>query len=286
VLVTQKRLHALGYSAIATAILGMILYLNKKHVEEFFLLQRVPLHQEYRYSFGGGPPFTEHFLQLPDGGRINLLWFTAPERGSTDPRKVIVYYHGNSDNLARWGVHAKTFAKYGYDLIIYDFRGYGKSTGRRSEATLLQDADSIYAFAKRRYAEKNILVYGRSLGTGLAAHVAAAHAPAQLILETPYNNLVRVARYHIPLLPEAWPYAYTLRTDEVLGRVRCPITILHGTNDAVVPYASAAALKPLLTAGRDTFITLAGAGHRNLNTYEVYHSALARILTHGTYTQH
>jgi pimeloyl-ACP methyl ester carboxylesterase len=258
------------------AMLGFVGLWVADFVEETIIFRPVRLRQDYVYRFKG-LTFTEHFIDAPNDGRLNLLWFTADSTSKRSEKGVIVYCHGNADNLVRWGALAHDFVPLGYDIVFWDYRTYGKSTGKLNEANLLADAEAVYRFALQHYPEAGITLYGRSLGTGVAAHLAAAHKPVRLILETPYYNLIDMAERYLPFMPNSYQYKYTLRTDLFLPKAACPVHIFHGTADEVVPYDSGLRLRPLL-ADTNRFITIPGGKHKDLNTFAQYHAELKRIL--------
>ena len=141
-----------------------------------------PLAADFRFEFP--QKFSEVSLPV-DGATLSALHFTT-----NNPKGVVLFFHGNAGSLRRWGDVAESFTLRGYDLFIFDYRGYGKSSGKiASEQQLIKDAEQVYQYVSRRYAPRHIVVYGRSLGTGLAAQIALRHAPKMLILETPYVSL-------------------------------------------------------------------------------------------------
>lgn len=257
-------------------MVGLVGFSVADFLEETIIFRPVRLRQDYAYQFRG-LAFSEHFIDAPDGGRLNALWFTADSNGKPSARGVVVYCHGNADNLVRWGALAHDFVPLGYDIILWDYRTYGKSTGKLNEANLLADAELVYGFALQHYPESVVTLYGRSLGTGIAAHLATVHQPVRLVLETPYYSLIDMAERYIPFMPSGYRYKYNLRTDQYLPKVSCPVHIFHGTADEVVPYASGLRLKPLL-ADSNRFITIHGGRHKDLNTFAQYHTELKKIL--------
>src|SRR5690606_37179387 len=111
---------------------------------------------ETSHTFDFETPFEEYFRETPFGGKISCIHFKTP-----NPVGVIVYYHGNSDDLARWGSIAEELTKFSYDVLAMDYRGYGKSSGPRNEEYLYSDAQATYDFARKNYGEKNTVVYCR-----------------------------------------------------------------------------------------------------------------------------
>lgn len=247
-------------------LMVLVLYFFQEH----FIFLPEPLAPDYQYSFGS--KFEERNFEMADGANINALHFKA------DSSKGIIYYHhGNAGNLARWGGIAQYFVQFGYDVLIYDYRGYGKSTGNRSEKALHQDARHIYDELKKEWNEEEIVLYGRSLGSGMACHLAAHNHAKLLILETPFYSLQSMARWRFPILPTRLLVKYEMLNWKRLQEADMPIHIFHGTEDGVVPYWSG---QKLYEAAIDkaTFTTLEGAQHNNLIDFEGYRDQIGRIL--------
>ncbi len=252
------------------AILGYVmLCLLAYWGQELVVVHPVKLSPGHAFQFRF--PFHERMLRTPDGAELNVLWFKAPHS-----RGVVVYYHGNADNLVRWGQISNDIVTKGYDFVVWDYRSFGKSTGKVSEAILLQDAQLVYNFAKEHYPETRITVFGRSLGTGPASYIAAHNHPQRLILETPYYNFEDLATHYVPFLPHL-VLRYHFNTNLWLAQVRCPVHIFHGTADGVVPYHSGQKLEKLLKPG-DTFTTIPEGTHHNLGEYFAYQQQLKQIL--------
>src|SRR6185295_5609742 len=128
---------------------------------------------KYQYAF----PFEEFNFNTGDGGKINAIYFKVP-----NSRGVIYYLKGNSRSIKGWGKFAKDFVSNGYDFFMMDYRGFGKSRGKRTQAILFEDAQFLYTWLKDHYPEEKIVVFGRSLGSGIAARVASWNKPRLLIL--------------------------------------------------------------------------------------------------------
>jgi fermentation-respiration switch protein FrsA (DUF1100 family) len=238
-------------------------------VQERFLFHPQVLPQEFVYAFPGH--VTEVFLPV-DGATLSALHFTR-----TAPNGVVLYLHGNAETLRTADTAAEPFVQRGYDVFLLDYRGYGKSTGRiSSEAILLQDAQAAYTYLRQTYHEDQIIVYGRSLGTGLAVHLAATNAPQLLILEAPYLSLQDLIADKAPFIP-SFLLKYSLHSDRWIGMVRCPIYLFHGTRDGLIPYSSSQRLGTLITAPHQLTL-VQGAGHADIPAFAVYQEQLDRIL--------
>ncbi|MFC2133437.1 alpha/beta hydrolase [Bacteroidota bacterium] len=228
------------------------------------------LPENYKYNFT--TEFDELNFDLEDGSRINALLFK-----SDSPKGLIIYFHGNAGSLRGWGSVASEFTVLNYDLLIYDYPGFGKSRGELSEKGLFRDAQFLYDEFKTKYAHNSIILYGRSMGTGIAAYIASQNNPALLILETPYYSGRDLAHKLYPWLP-TFLTKFPFRTDLFLPNVKCPVYIFHGTEDEVVYYGSSLKLRKLFKEG-DTLFTIEGGHHNDLNSFTEYHQWLTRILT-------
>jgi hypothetical protein len=250
----------LGYVSICT-----VLYIYQERL--IFFPERLP--DTHTFSFA--LPFEELHWKV-DGATINALHFKA-ER----PKGAILYLHGNGGSLRGWGGIADMFVERGYDVLIPDYRGYGKSTGTLAgEETLHTDALVAYTYLRQHFPEERIILYGRSLGSGIAARLAAEQSPSMLILETPYVSLKEIARRQFPFAP-AFLLRYPLHTDRWITKVRCPVYLFHGTHDELIPYSSSERLLPLIPTPHELF-TIPGGGHNNLGSFPQYRAGLERIL--------
>jgi fermentation-respiration switch protein FrsA (DUF1100 family) len=261
----------LGILASSALVYGALCLLYWLFQERFIFL-RYDLALRYRFRFGGR--YRECWLDRPDGARLHALWFKA-----RDPKGVVLYFHGHSGNLKRWGRFAARFTAMGHDVLMPDPRQYGKSTGRLSEAALIADAVAWHDWLAAQVGEASILLYGRSLGSGLATPVAAQRAPRMLLLETPFNNLIDVSWHQVPLLPFRWLIRYPFRNDAAIRGVRCPVRIFHGTRDQVVPLACALKLYAAIPSQVDReILVVKGARHNDLYRFGQFREALAALL--------
>lgn len=247
--------------------------------EKRLVFQGTSLPPKFQFQFPG--KFEERWYQPAPGVRLHLLYFrtdSVPRRG------VVLYLHGNRDNLARWGRHAPDFTRRGYDVLMVDYRGYGKTSGKlTTEADFHADVHFVYDRLKREVPEDSLVVYGRSLGTGAATRLAAETHPRRLLLETPYASMPAVFWSQVPLLPYNRLSRFQLRSDEWIARVRCPVHLFHGTADGVVPYRHS--LRLCRSRGEDPariLTTIPGGGHKNLPEFPAYQTALDSLLL-GTY---
>lgn len=241
--------------------------------QRFIILHPETLEKGYAFEFQDG----QEFYVTPEPNiNLNALMFVTKD---TVKKGVVVYFHGNAHNIKVWGKYAQEFTSRGYDVIMYDYRGFGKSNGRLDEQNLLSDAQQVLKDIQRRYPPRNILLYGRSLGTGVATKLAMDNLVKMLILETPYTCIPDVAWSHAPLFPYSKACEFQLPTAEWITKVKCPIYIFHGTDDQVIPYEHSLKLAQILNKNpKDILTTLQGGRHRGLDKYKEYQTKMDEIL--------
>jgi alpha-beta hydrolase superfamily lysophospholipase len=228
----------------------------------------------YQYQFEG--TFKEVWLRPDSLSRLNTLYFSA---NTTTPKGIVLYFHGNADNLVRWGKFAKDFTKNGYDVLMYDYPKFGKSKGKLNEKALNTHADFLYQYALKYFPAHQIVIFGRSLGSGIASQLASKKASKMLLLETPFTSLVAVNHQHLPIFPYRWMYRTRFYTDRIIAEVKCPVHIFHGTSDRLIPYQQSLTLCKILgKSPSEILTTIPGGTHKNLGTFSVYHTALDSCL--------
>ncbi|MFT6128101.1 MAG: alpha-beta hydrolase superfamily lysophospholipase [Psychroserpens sp.] len=231
--------------------------------QESLIFMPTILPQEHVYVMEN--PYQEIFLDTKDGAKLNGLHFK-----SENPKGAILYYHGNAGDLQRWGAITSFFIEKGYDVVVMDYRGYGKSRGKKSMEKLYADSELWYAYMKEHYSEKDITLYGRSLGTTFATYVASRNQPKNLILESPFYNIAEVGKSRFPFLPVRSLLHYTFPTNEYITKVSAPISIFHGTNDKVIDFNMGAQLFDTIQIKNKSFIKIPGGGHNDLIGFDEY----------------
>ena len=211
---------------------------------------------------GAGLPQAEEVeLATSDGERV-IVWHVPP-RGE---RPVVLYFHGNGGSLSWRAERFRRIVADGTGLVALSYRGYGGSSGSPSEAGLLRDADAAYAFATARYPAERLVLYGESLGTGVAVAVAAKHKVGKVILEAPFTAAVDVGAAAYPFLPVRLLMDDTFRSDERITKVTAPVLVLHGARDTVIPIAYGERLYALIRAPKK-FVRLPEGHHSDLDSH-------------------
>jgi fermentation-respiration switch protein FrsA (DUF1100 family) len=200
-------------------------------------------------------------ITASDGVKI-AAWYVAPMPG----RPVIVYFHGNGEQLSFIVDRFRNFAKQGYGLVAIDYRGYGASEGNPTERGLLADGMAAYKFAADRHGEERIVTWGYSLGTGVAVAVAAEKNVAAVILEAAYSSTVDVAADRIWFAPIRLLMLDTFRSDIRIKSVRAPILFMHGDEDETIPISYGRRLFSLANEPK-AFKLLSGADHYYLDNF-------------------
>lgn len=250
-------------------LLSILLYFYQDKI----IFQATSLPDDFKFNFE--EPFIEKDYLSQDGNKINTLFFASKGKS----KGLIFYCHGNRRNLKTWGRFAESFTKNGYDVFMWDYRGFGKTKGNPSESNIFQDARVLYSKMSEKYTENMIILYGRSLGSGVATMLASENKPQQLILESSYFHLANVGERQLPIFPYAFLINHPFRTDKYIVKVKCPIHIFHGDKDELVPYESSIDLAKLVgEKPREMITILKGGGHRGLERFDEYQAKLKEIL--------
>ncbi len=267
-------LGLVGMAALLLALAAAALWWG----QERLIFQPVPLPADHRFDLPSD--VHETTIEVP-GARLHALHLRLPR-----PDGLVFYLHGNAGNLDSWFVDPDFWRALNVDLFMVDYRGFGKSSGRiTSQAQLLADVQAAWHAVAPAYAGRPVVLAGRSLGTGLAAQLAAglpaAERPAQLLLVSPYRSLQALADVHYPLVPRAL-LRYPLRTDQALQAVatapgpRPSVVLLHGAQDALIPADHSMALAALAPGAQVGIIP--GAGHADLQEVPVYLDAVRQAV--------
>jgi fermentation-respiration switch protein FrsA (DUF1100 family) len=241
---------------VAGYVAGLIvLYVFQRRL--LYLPQRRPVSP----AAVGFPEAEAVVLETSDGERV-IAWHVPPLPG----RPFVIYFHGNAETIAHRADRHRELIATGAGLLAVSYRGYMGSTGRPTEAGLLRDADAAYAFAAARHPGERIVLWGHSLGSGVAVALAARRPVGKLILEAPFTSTSDVARRMFPLAPVQRLMHDQFHSDERIGAVTASILILHGARDIVVPIALGERLYRLAREPK-RFVRYPQGGHDDLDAY-------------------
>jgi hypothetical protein len=191
-------------------------------------------------------------IAVPDGGRV-LTWSIAAAAGEP----TFVFFTGNGSRIVDFAATGEQFHRRGWGVVLASYRGYSGNSGSPSETGLMQDARAVIAALPRH---GKLILWGHSLGSGVAARMAAEHRCDGLVLESAYTSVADVAAREFPIFPVRWFIRDPFETEALLSQITVPVLMFHGTDDPVVPFDMGRTLAARF--GRQaTFVPVAGVGH-------------------------
>ena len=238
-------------------------------------LERSVVYHPIAYPRGSWHPeefglfVTDHYFETDDGVTLHA-WHAEAERLSVNrhsgagPRRTLLWFHGNAGNITHRAENMRLLVAEGIDVFIFDYRGFGRSEGRPSEKGLYTDARAAYAYLTDTLAvpREEIVFFGRSLGAAVAVELALDHAPAGLILESPFTSASAMARVMFGGLPLGFLVSSRFDTLGRIGRVNAPLLIAHGDRDEIVPFAMGRRIYDAANEPK-RFYRITGAGHND-----------------------
>ncbi len=257
-----------AFLAVIFVTITLIIYFRQ---ESFFFY---PTKLSPNYPFSQFPSHEELFYDTPNQGRINALLFKSPQ-----PSKgLVLYAHGNSRSLDDWAWVQSDFTSLGYDTLIFDYRTFGKSTGRLSESNFYSDIRHIFKAMSDLYTQEKIVLYGRSIGCSFATQMATEFKAKCLILETPFSSMLSLITASTPYIPVKQILKYKFNNKRKMRHLKCPVHLLHGTADELIPSKHSEKLFKTNKNPESTLTIIKDATHNNLSQFEAYHTALKKIL--------
>jgi fermentation-respiration switch protein FrsA (DUF1100 family) len=226
--VPAELLHTLLFLALGLVLLNAWLYLQQPGMIFF------PMRELEAVPAQWGLEYQDVSFVTEDG--VALHGWYLPRRGA---KRVLLFLHGNAGNISHRRDSLEIFHRLGLNVLIFDYRGYGRSAGRPSEPGLYRDAAAAwdYLTGTRGIDQTNIVVFGRSLGGAVAAQLSARVQPRALILESSMSSARDAARAIFPLLSRLVILRYEFDAAASLGRVTCPVLVLHSPQDEIMPFA-------------------------------------------------
>lgn len=264
----QKIFRWIKIIIVVYCLIGTALY----YLQDRLLFHPVALPADSVYHFT--QPFTEANIDYDLKTKFNVVQFTVPD---SVKKGIVLYFHGNRENINHYAQFSNNFTKNNYEVWMPDYPGFGKSTGDFTEKVLYDEALQVYKMARIKYKPEQIIIYGKSLGTGIAAQLASVRDCKMLILETPYYSFTSLVRLPCFMYPVELLSHYKIPTYQYLQKVTAPITIFHGSSDGVIPYFNAKRLKDVLKAN-NAFITIEGGSHNDLNSFPLMQKKLDSLL--------
>ncbi|WP_340198537.1 alpha/beta hydrolase [Ascidiimonas sp. W6] len=228
---------------------------------------------ENSHIFDFKQPFEEIHLKATDGALLHGVHFKIQ-----NPKGIVLYLHGNARSMDYWGHWGEQLASaYQRDVVVMDYRGYGKSRGVRDHKAMLEDTRLFYDYCETLFPEHKIVVFGRSLGGAFASYISRQKDPGLLIIESSFTTLAAVVKNMFQYLPVATLLKYPFQSEENIKHIRARSYFIHGTEDRIVPYELGQELYALSGSNHKEFFTIEGGFHNNLREYNTYFKALETI---------
>ncbi len=263
---TRKIVYPILLLFILYIISGMVL--SKRQQQLIFKPEKL----DSSYSFKTVYPHKEFNIPIDATSTLNILYlYTDSVRGQ------VLYFPGNSGNIATHLPLLPFFLKRGYNVFILDYPGFGKSTGTPSEKELYQDAEILYQLATEYTSGDHTLIYGAGLGSGVAAYLASRKKCKALVLQSPFYSLTALARHYFPIYPVKKYLKYSFPVYHDIQRTFAPVVIFHGEKDHTIPFSQAKKLAALLSP-KDRFVALPHANHDNVMQQPLYKHVMDSIL--------
>jgi pimeloyl-ACP methyl ester carboxylesterase len=218
--------------------------------------------------------FTERTVQEPDGTRLRIWESAPPDKG----KATVVFFYGNAGTLSDFAGLGEDLHQKGYGVVLGSYRGYSRNPGDPSEEGLFADARAILGALPRGHGP--VVVWGQSLGTGVAARMAAEGRASGLVLQSPYTSIVDIAAMAYPLFPVRLLDTDPFDTLSLTPKIKIPVLIIHGTDDWTVPFWMGERLKGRFGRAA-TFVPIAHGGHNDLSEDELLPPALQWLKANG-----
>ena len=216
----------------------------------------------------------EYVLTTPTGHDV-IAWYGPASTG----QPTLLYFHGNGGSLVTRAERVRKYMEKGYGVFIMSYRGYSGSTGLPSERANVADAKLAYdTLTGLGVTPTDIILYGESLGSGVAVQVAADRTVAGVILDAPYTSIVDVATLCYPFLPARLMMRDRYETMRFIGAINAPLLVIHGENDQIIPVEMGRRVATAATNGEiKTFAEAGHTDHHLFGSYEAVFNWLKRL---------
>ncbi len=261
-----KKLMVISISVISILYVAFCILFYTS--QENFLFPAKKIADDYKIN--SSLNFEELTLKVSDDVQLSGILFNANQ-----PKGIVLHFHGNEQNILDMESLAKPLIGMGYSFVSMDYRTYGKSTGKLSEENLFLDAKLfLELLEKRGWKQSDIILMGHSIGTGIATQLASISNTKALILYAPYYTFKDLISEKMPILPIGMLIKYPLNSAKYMESVNCPVLILHGTLDELVPINHAKKLSKI----NGKLISIKNGEHENLTEFDEFWLEISKFL--------
>lgn len=224
----RRMLYSISFILVSVwVLLSLLLYLFQPKFVYF------PLSEIDYTPDMAGLAYEDIYFKTEDDVELNA-WF-IPAEGA---KKTLLFFHGNGGNISHRLDSLKIFHELGLSVFIIDYRGYGQSQGTTSEQGTYRDAEAAWRYLteSRGIPDKNIIIFGRSMGGGVATWLASQYTPNLLILESAFTSVADMAKHYYPYLPTHLLTRIKYASIDRIKDIHCPILFSHSKTDEIVPF--------------------------------------------------
>ncbi len=231
------------------------------------IFEPIPIGKDYQFNLPDNSK--EIFIKINNAVKLNALLYET-----SGNNKLIIYFQGNAKNLRNWLDTHSMAMDWGYNVLVYDYRGFGKSDGQpNGQKQMYDDAEKVYDYAiSRGFKPGNIILYGYSMGTGLAAHIATVKQAKDLILESPYSSLAEMS-----WVGDKAP-SYQFDTKQKAKNIDIPTLLIHGDKDNVISIDHSQRIFNNLKTLKKKIVIIQGGGHGDLRKRPEYKKLITDFL--------
>ncbi len=222
--------------------------------------------QLYEFDFD----FTEGFLELNKKDSVSYVY----SKTQKESKGLVLFFHGNSSDLRNWGKMSVQFHHNGYDVVMVDYPGFGKSSGRHTEQALYDTADKLYEWASEKYSDEEMVFVGRSIGTVPTSYLASKIKVKRVILETPLSNMGSLIKTKFRFAPICSKLYDRFAVDKMLLEKKNEVHLIRSEFDELIIPKSSESVVPL----GDSHFVVKGAEHGNLGSFDSYKKRLSELL--------
>ncbi len=266
-------LRLLVYAVIIYTVIVAVVWLMQ---DRLLYLPNMPTRELQASPADRGWEYESVNLETEDGTRIHGWWLPQPAA-----RGTLIFFHGNAGNISHRLESLAIFRALDLSVLIIDYRGYGQSEGRPSEAGLRQDARAAWrhVWEERGIEAERIVLFGRSLGSAVASELALEHRPGVLILESPFRSVPRMAQDVYPFLPARWLARMDFDNEAHVREITVPTLVVHSRDDEIIPFSHGEAVYEAAAGPKDLLILRGGHNTAFMDSRRHYMDGLERFLS-------